>query len=215
MGPLEVDRDLEPETTMEWAVDFSATVSAADVEHMRETLEAKLKAESGQHEEATRILWELLVQVRHSKRPRWECITMIHLGKVYKSLRWRTAHQLLEEAQELAERIDFDKGRMLALAELGRLESDWGHFDQALALYAQALPLVEPGELERRRTLLLAQVTAHEGLNQLDRCRELMAEVLHLDDELDHADGSADRARLQRIRTALTHRSATKDRRQQ
>lgn len=199
---------------MEWAVDFSATVSAADVEQMRETLEAKLKAESGQYEEASRILWELLVQVRHSKQPRWECITMIHLGKVYKSLRWRTAQQLLEEALDLADRISFDQGRMLALTELGRLESDWGHFEQALELYEQALPLLQPGDLERRRELLLAQVTAHEGLNQLQRCRELLAEVLHLDDTLDHEDGAADRARLQRIRAALNHRPAPRDRRE-
>ncbi len=199
---------------MEWAVDFCATVSAADVEQMRETLEAKLKAESGQPEEAARILWELLVQVRYSKQPRWECITMIHLGKVYKTLRWRTAHQLLEAAQELAENISFVQGRMLALAERGQLESDWAHFEQALEHYDEALPLVEPGDLERRRALLLAQVTAHEGLNQLDRCRELMAEVLHLDDELDHNDSSADRARLQRIRTALRAHERT-DRRQQ
>ncbi len=198
---------------MEWAVDFSANVNAADVEQMRETLEAKLKAESGRHEEAARILWELLVQVRHSRQSRWECITMIHLGKVYKTLRWRTAHQLLEAAHELAEQISFDQGRMFALAELGQLESDWTHFDQALKHYDQALPLVEPGDLERRRSLLLAQVTAHEGLNQLERCRELLAEVLHLDDELDHKDSGADRARLQRIRTALTHRATTRDRR--
>ncbi len=198
---------------MEWAVDFSATVSATDVEQMRETLEAKLKAESGQPEEAARILWELLVQVRHFKQSRWECITMIHLAKVYKTLRWRTAHQLLEAAHELAESISFVQGRMLALAELGCLESDWAHFDQALAHFDTALPLVEPGDLERRRALLLAQVTAHEGLNQLERSRELMAEILHLDDELDHADSSADRARLQRIRTAL--RSTTRDRSQQ
>jgi tetratricopeptide (TPR) repeat protein len=198
---------------MDWAVDFSATVNTADVEQMRETLEAKLKAESGQHEEAARILWELLVQVRHFKQARWECITMIHLGKVYKTLRWRTAQQLLEAACELAEQINFAHGRMFALAELGRLESDWAHFDQALVLYDQAMPLVESGDLERRRGLLLAQVTAHEGLNQLDRCRELMAEVLHLDDELNHADRDADRARLQRIRTAL--QSTTRDRRQQ
>lgn len=205
---------MEAETTMEWAVDFSANVSATDVEQMRETLEAKLKTESGQHEEAARILWELLVGVRHSKQPRWECITMIHLGMVYKSLRWRTAQQLLEEAQELADRIGFDQGRMLALVELGRLESDWGHFEQALALYDQALPLLQTGELERRRELLLAQVTAHEGLDQLQRCRELLAEVLHLDDALDHPEGAADRARLQRIRAALTHRPATRDRRE-
>jgi tetratricopeptide (TPR) repeat protein len=191
---------------MEWAVDICATVSATDVEQMRETLEAKLKAESGQHQEAARILWELLVQVRHSKQPQWECITMIHLGKVYKALRWRTAHQLLDEARDLAERLAFRQGRMLALAELGQLESDWGHFAEALALFDEALPLVEPADRERRRALLLAQVTAHEGLNQLDRCRELMAEVLHLDDALDHVDAGADRARLQRIRTALSHR---------
>ncbi len=199
---------------MEWAVDFSATVDADDVEHMRETLEAKLKAESGQHEEAARILWELLVQVRHSKRPRWECMTMIHLGKVYKSLRWRTAQQLLEEAQSMAERLEFKQGRMLSLAALGQLESDWGHFDAALALYEQALPMVEPADLERRRALLLAKVTAHEGLGQLDRCRELMTEVLHLDDVLEHTDSSADRARLQRIRKGLAHRSTNSDRRQ-
>ncbi len=199
---------------MEWAVDWSARMDAADVEHMRETLEAKLKAESGRHEEAARILWELLVQVRHSKRPRWECITMIHLGKVYRSLRWRTANQLLDEALAMAESISFDLGRVFALAELGRLESDWGNFRKALELFAQALPLLEPTDKERRRALLLSQVRALEGLDELSRCRELMTEVLHIDDAMGHPNGAEDRAHLQRIRAALGHRPHRSDRKE-
>ena len=191
---------------MDWAVDFVSEVNEEDVSLMRETLEAKLKADSGQYGEAARILWELLIQVRHAKRQRWECITMIHMGKVYKALRWRIAVQLFEEALELSERIGFQRATLMVLAELGELECNWGHFREALDLFAKALPLVDPGDLEMRRALLLDQVMAHEGLDLLDVCRELLQEVLHLDDKIDHEDADEDRAHLQRIRSALSHR---------
>ncbi|HOT12953.1 MAG TPA: hypothetical protein PK710_24440, partial [Polyangiaceae bacterium] len=67
---------------MDWSVELSSSVDKEELKWVRETLEAKLKAESGQYGEAARILWELLVQIRHTKNSRWECLTMIHMGKV-------------------------------------------------------------------------------------------------------------------------------------
>lgn len=191
---------------MQWAIDFVSDVSKADVELMRETLDAKLKADSGQYGEAARILWELLLIVRHAKRRRWECITMIHMGKVYKALRWRIAVQLFEEALELSEEIGMDRARLMALAELGEMECTWGHFAEALELFDRALSLLDPADLETRRSLLLVRTLAHEGLNELSKCAELLAEVLELDEELTHPDQDEDRDHLERIQAVLSNR---------
>jgi len=191
---------------MHWAIDFVSDVKKADVSLMRETLEAKLKADSGQYGEAARILWELLLMVRHAKRRRWECITMIHMGKVYKAIRWRIAVQLFEEALELSEQIGMDRARLMALAELGEMECTWGHFTEALELFERASELLDPADLETRRSLLLVRVLAHEGLNSLDTCTEMLGEVLTLDEELEHPDMDEDRDHLARLQAVLTNR---------
>lgn len=72
---------------MDWSVDLTSSVDKDELRFIRETLEAKLKAEAGQYGEAARILWELLVQLRHDKNRRWECMTMVNMGKVYRALR--------------------------------------------------------------------------------------------------------------------------------
>ncbi len=146
---------------MHWAVDFVSDVSRADLKLMRETLDAKMKADSGQYGEAARILWELLLTVRHAKRRRWECITMIHMGKVYKALRWRIAMQLFEEALELSEEIGMERAKLMALAELGEMECSWGHFTEALELFDRAVALLDPADMESRRSLLLVRTLAY------------------------------------------------------
>ncbi len=191
---------------MHWAIDFVSDVEKADVELMRETLDAKLKADSGQYGEAARILWELLLMVRHAKRRRWECITMIHMGKVYKAIRWRISVQLFEEALELSEKIGMERARLFALAELGEMECTWGHFTEALELFERALDILDPADLETRRSLLLVRSLAHEGLNALDTCAELLVEVLELDKELDHPDMDEDLDHLARIQAVLSNR---------
>ncbi len=146
---------------MDWVVDFVASVDPDSVRLIRETLEAKLKAEAGQYGEAARVLWELLVQVRHAKDRQWECITMVHMGKVYRALRWRIAEQLFEDGLELADEIQFTRAKMMCLAELGEMKCQWGQFDDALDLFSKAMVLLEEGDMESRRLLMLDMVVAN------------------------------------------------------
>lgn len=188
---------------MEWAVDFLPSVGNDDVRLIRDTLEAKLKAESGQYGEAARILWEILVQVRHAKNRRWECITMVHMGKVYRALRWSIAVQLFEDCLELADSIEFDRAKAMCLAELGEMKCHWGQFDESLELFDKALSLVDEGDLESRRMIILNKVVAYEGLDDLERCRELLDQALDIDRKIGCSDIEEDMAHLSRITEAL------------
>jgi tetratricopeptide (TPR) repeat protein len=188
---------------MDWAVDFVSSVDQDSVRHIRDTLEAKLKAEAGQYGEAARILWELLVQVRHAKNREWECITMIHMGKVYRALRWRIAQQLFEDGLELAESIQFTRAKILCLAELGEMKCHWGQFEEALDLFGQALALLDEGDLESRRHIMLDMVVAYEGLDELEKCRELLKKVLVIDRQIECEDVEEDIAHLDRIAQAI------------
>ncbi|MFH1132457.1 MAG: hypothetical protein V1754_14065 [Pseudomonadota bacterium] len=190
---------------MDWAVDFVSNVDTENVNLMRETLEAKLKAESGQYGEAARILWELLVQVRHAKKNQWECITMVHLGKVYKALRWKIAMQLFEQALELSETIEFPRAKMMALDEIGEMECNWGHFVEAIELFQKSLSLVERGDLESKRSILLNMIIAYEGLDDLQRCRTFLEEVLQIDETIDSAEMDEDKSHLERIKATIAH----------
>jgi tetratricopeptide (TPR) repeat protein len=188
---------------MDWAVDFLSSVDQEDVRIIRDTLEAKLKAESGQYGEAARILWELLVQVRHAKNREWECITMVHMGKVYRALRWRIAQQLFEDALELAEAIALARAKLMCLAELGEMKCQWGQFEEALDLFSKALALLDAGDMESRRHLMLDMVVAYEGLDDLERCRELLNEVITIDRQIGCEDVEEDMAHLDRIAQAI------------
>jgi len=188
---------------MDWAVDFLSTVNKDDVRIIRDTLEAKLKAESGQYGEAARILWEILVQVRHAKKRQWECITMVHMGKVYRALRWRIAEQLFEDALPLAEEIGFTHAKVMCLAELGEMKCQWGQFDEALDLFGKALALLDESDMENRRMLMLDTVVAHEGLDDLERCRSLLEEVITIDRQIGCEDVEEDMAHLDRIVQAI------------
>jgi tetratricopeptide (TPR) repeat protein len=178
-------------------------VNKDDVRIIRDTLEAKLKAESGQYGEAARILWEILVQVRHGKKRQWECITMVHMGKVYRALRWRIAEQLFEDALPLAEEIGFTHAKVMCLAELGEMKCQWGQFDEALDLFGKALALLDESDMENRRMLMLDTVVAHEGLDDLERCRSLLEEVITIDRQIGCEDVEEDMAHLDRIVQAI------------
>jgi len=188
---------------MEWAVDFLSSVDKEDVRIIRDTLEAKLKAESGQYGEAARILWELLVQVRHAKRKKWECITMVHMGKVYRALRWRIAEQLFEDCLQLAESIQFDHAKMMCMAELGEMKCQWGQFEEALDLFGKARAMLDKTDRESLRMLMLNTVVAYEGLDELERCRSLLEEVISIDREIGCEDVEEDMAHLDRIVKAI------------
>ncbi len=197
---------------MDWAVEFLADDIKADVKEnvrlIRDTLEAKLKADSGQHSEAARILWELLVQLRRAKNRRAENITLVHMGKVYRVLRLSIAVQLFEEALELADAIHFDRARMMALVELGELDCLRDQFTEALERFGRALALVLSGDQECQRVVLLDMVIAHEGLDELERARELLQEVIAIDRRIGSDNVDEHLAQLSRIDAAIGRRPA-------
>jgi tetratricopeptide (TPR) repeat protein len=166
---------------MDWSVDLTSSVDKDELKFIRETLEAKLKAEAGQYGEAARILWELLVQLRHDKNRRWECMTMVNMGKVYRALRWSIAVSLFEDALELAEELSFNEVKMIALAELGEMKCQWGQFEDSLELLQKALALVPKEDIVNRRLVLLDMVIAYEGMDAIPRCREILQEVIEID----------------------------------
>ena len=188
---------------MDWAVDFVSSVDRADMKILRETLEAKQKADSGQYGEAARILWELLVQLRHGKNRKWECITMVHMGKVYRALRWSIAQSLLEDALELAGKLDLARVKMMALAELGEMTCQLGKLEESLELLRRALELVEEGDERSRRTILLDLAIAYEGLGDLERCREVLLESVAIGRAVHDPEVEEDQVHLSRISAAL------------
>jgi len=188
---------------MEWAVDFAPPLVREDVHLVRETLEAKVKAEAGQYGEAARILWELLVQLRHDKNRQWECMTMVHMGMVYRALRWSIAVSLFEDALDLADAIDFGRAKMMALIQLGEMKCHWGQFDESLELLGRAHEYREEDDLPSLRLIMLDKVMAYEGLDQLERCREILEEVIVLDRQMDWPDLDEDVAHLERITQSI------------
>ena len=188
---------------MDWAVEFVSNMDKENVKLIRETLEAKVKSDSGEYGDAARILWELLIQVRHSKNREWECITMVHMGKVYRALRWSIAVQLFEQAFELADAIGFTQAKMMALVELGELKCNWGQFEESLTLFREALSLADTGDLDSRRIILLNMVVAYEGLDELNTCLMLLKEVIDIDRKIDCDDMNEDLDHRDRLQKAL------------
>jgi tetratricopeptide (TPR) repeat protein len=185
---------------MEWALEFISNIDKENTKFLRETMEAKVKAEAGQYGEAARVLWELLIQVRHARERRWECMTMVHLGRVYRALRWTIAVNLLEDAVELADELTFDLAKMMALAELGELKCQWGQFRDSLELLSAALELNEEENLEYRRDILIDMVIAHEGLEDFDECEKLLEEIVVIAKRIKSVDLQDDIEHLERIR---------------
>jgi tetratricopeptide (TPR) repeat protein len=188
---------------MDWAVEFVTSVDRDTVRFIRVTLEAKLKSETGNYGEAARMLWELLIEARHDKKRDWECITLVHMAKVYRVLRWSIASKLLADALQLSESLDFKLAKAMALAETGEMKCQWGKFDESLELFGKALELVDPTDAAGRRSILLDTAIAHEGLDHLERCREILREVLLIDQELAPPDKDEDVDHLKRIETTL------------
>lgn len=184
---------------MDWAVDFKQPASRDDLKLVRETLDAKHQADLGHHLEAARILWELSIGARHRGERNWECMTLVHLGKVYRTLRWAVAVKLYELAAKLAGSIRFDKARMMALNDLGEMRCSWGQLEEAIVDLEKSLELVESDDLQAKRDVMLNLAVAHEGVSHYDTCRELLEEVVRLDRELGHPDLEDDREHLEEI----------------
>jgi tetratricopeptide (TPR) repeat protein len=191
---------------MDWAVDFVSSVDRVEMKILRETLEAKQKADRGQYGEAARILWELLVQLRHSKNRKWECITMVHMGKVYRALRWSIAQSLLEDALELADQLGLAEVKMMALAELGEMTCQVGKLEESVDLLQRALALVAEGDERSRRTILLDLAVAYEGLGDYQRCREVLLEAVEIGRAINAPELEEDQAHLSRISAAVSVR---------
>jgi tetratricopeptide (TPR) repeat protein len=124
---------------------------------------------------------------------------MVHMGKVYRALRWSIAMSLFEDALELADAIDFPQAKMMALCEIGEMKCHWGQFEESLELFKKAFDLLEEGDLKSRRIILLDMVIAHEGLDDMARCRELLEEVLEIDKTIGCEEVEEDRAHYRRL----------------
>ena len=194
---------------MDWAVDFIETASKDNLRLVRETLDAKHQAELGNYGEAARILWEITIDARHADDQIWECISLVHMGKVYRVLRWSVAVKLLEQAIELARGLGFDRATMMALNELGEMRCSWGQLAESVKLLEEALGLVEASDLTSRRDVLLNLEVAHEGLGNYPTCQELLEEVVRLDRKLDHPELADDLEHLADV-TRRSH-SASRD----
>lgn len=189
-------RNRAPEDAVDWAVDFKKPANQDDLKLVRDTLDAKHQSEMGHHVEAARILWEIAIGARHRGDKIWECMTLVHMGKVYRILRWAVAVQLYELAAELAGSIGFDRARMMALNDLGEMRCSWGQLEQAIVDLEKSLELIAPDDLQSRRDATLNLAVAHEGVEHYEKCRRLLEEVVRLDRELGHPELDDDREHL-------------------
>jgi tetratricopeptide (TPR) repeat protein len=185
---------------MEWTVDFAPAVDKTQVKLIRDTLEAKLQAETGNYGEAARILWELLVELRHAGERHWECVTMIHLGNVYRALRWSIAQALLEDALKLARSLKFSLAKMMALTQLGEMHCHWGKFRESLVLFEEALETPEAELPNQQRLILLDMAVAYEGLDEITAARELVEKAVAIGRRIGGPEIREDVAHLDRLR---------------
>lgn len=188
---------------MDWAVDFKESASKDDLKLVRETLDAKHQADLGHHVEAARILWEIAIGARHRGEKHWECMTLVHMGKVYRTLRWAVAVQIFELAADLAGAIGFDRARMMALNDLGEMRCSWGQLEEAIVDLEKSLELIGPDDLQSKRDATLNLAVAHEGVEHYRECRGLLEEVVRLDRELGHPELEDDREHLSDITTRI------------
>lgn len=188
---------------MDWAIAFSETVTSDNLLLVKETLAAKHQTELGHYDTAARILWELIIEAKHREDAAWECITMVHMGKVYRVLRWGIAVKLYNQAIKLADAIDFKRAKMMALNDLGEMRCSWGELEVSIALFKQSLSLAPLGDIRARRDILLNLAVANEGLGRLAVCRSLLVELIELDKELEHQDLFEDQEYLAEIEARL------------
>ncbi len=188
---------------MDWDIAFRETVTKDHLQLVKETLDAKHQAELGNHDTAARILWEIIIEAKHRGDTAWECITMVHMGKVYRVLRWGVAVKFYEEAIKLADAIDFKKAKVMALNDLGEMRCSWGELEVSIQLFLESLSLAQLDDIKARRDILLNLVIANEGLGRLKVCQDLLKELIELDKELEHQDLYEDREYLAVIQARL------------
>ncbi len=188
---------------MDWDIDFSETISRDHLQLVKDTLDAKHQAELGNYDDAARILWELLIETKDRGETAWECITTVHMGKVYRFLRWGIAVKLYEQAIKLAESIEFDQAKMMALNDLGEMRCSWGELEVSVQLLKQSLALAQSDDVKSRRDILLNLSIAHEGLGHLTTCKKILKELVQLDKELGHQGLLEDQEHLAEIEDRL------------
>ncbi len=188
---------------MDWAIALGEIVTENNIQFVKETLDAKHQVEMGDHVTAARILWELIIDARHRGDAAGECITMVHMGKVYRVLRWGVAVKLYEQAIKLADAINFTRAKMMALNDLGEMRCSWGELEVSIALFQESISLAQDGDKRARRDILLNLVIANEGLGDLTVCRDLLRELILLDKEIEHQDLLEDREYLAGIEARL------------
>ena len=198
------------EIAVDWAVDFNQPASKDDLKLVRDTLDAKHQADLGHHVEAARILWEIAIGARHRGEKTWECMTLVHMGKVYRTLRWAVAVQLYELASELAGSIGFDRARMMALNDLGEMRCSWGQLEEAIVDLEKSLELIEPDDLQSKRDAMLNLAVAHEGVEHYRDCRRLLKEIVRLDRELGHPELEDDREHLSDVTARMNEEQQKK-----
>jgi tetratricopeptide (TPR) repeat protein len=176
---------------MEWNVTFENSLGEDEQRWTRQTLKAQVVFEAGQYGNAAKELWEVLIEARHAKNRPWECITLAHLGKVYRHIRNGISLKLLEEALELARELGFTPGELIALGELGESACLWGELTKARETLEEAMRLVEPERQNDRRALLLRLAMVYEGQGSFRKAKSMVGEVLEIDRRLgipDHDD---------------------------
>jgi tetratricopeptide (TPR) repeat protein len=183
---------------MEWNIDFEDSLNDDRRRWTKQTLKAQVLFEGGQYGNAAQELWEVLTEARHAKDRRWECITLAHLGSVYRYIRNGICQKLLEEALELSQELNFTAARLIALTELGETACLWGKLDKAREMLEEALSLVEPERERDRRAVLLRLAMAYEGKDEVEQAKAFLEEVLQIDSRLGIPD-EEDRAHRRRL----------------
>ena len=186
---------------MEWNVTFENSLGEDQQRWTRQTLKAQVVFEAGQYGNAAKELWEVLIEARHGKNRPWECITLAHLGKVYRHIRNGISLKLLEEALELSRELDFAPGELIALGELGETACLWGDLAKARKTLEEAVHLVEPERENDRRALLLRLAMVYEGQGESKKAKSMVGEVLQIDKRLGIPDGE-DREHFERLNGA-------------
>ena len=162
---------------MEWNTDFEQDLTEVRRRWTKQTLKAQVLFEQRKYGEAAQELWEVLIEARHAKDRRWQCITLAHQGKVYRHIRNGISLKLLEEALELSEELDFPPGRLIALGELGETACLWGELDKAVEKLEESLSLVDPRRDNDRRAVLLRLAMVYEGKGDLEKPKSILGRI--------------------------------------
>ena len=183
---------------MDWNIDFETDLNKDHQRWAKQTLKAQVLYEERKYETAAQELWEVLIEARHAKDRRWECITLAHQGKVYRHIRNGICQKLLEEALNLSKELDFAPAKLIAIGELGETACLWGKLDKAREMLEEALSMVDPERGRDRRAVLLRLAMAYEGKGDIEKAKSNLDEVLVIDNKLEIPDGE-DREHRERL----------------